>query len=311
MSFEDFLQEVVQGGNIGKLFTHPKASAIHRLVDFSKTPPTHDMQKNRFRIKLHNGFPPQKQTDGVVCLFPNQTHSKHILESRHYSNRDEFNKELNMRFIDSPDYTEQFKDNKLLVLFGSHCFICGKITGTIYIVWAEYVTRINASNIATIPYKNIPIVLNCDGLATIKSMYILRPQIENKFNELSLLPMTQGNPTLIYDMRYSPFVCEKRPEKYVEHKINTVSPEEAHALVTQNTQDVQDWLHYETVPFSSMYTSEGFVEIDHDEDSRNDPWIESPPDIFLNSNVKSDDLKMVKESDVRIFISKKEPDPFK
>lgn len=306
----EFLQGIVDGGNIGKIFTHPHVVYVNRCVDFSKPPPTHDMQHNMFRVKLLNGFPSKnkgKNKGNVVCVFPNQNVvSSRILESRHYSNRDEFNKELNRRFSTSEEETEQFKNHRLLILYGSHCFVCGKISGTIYIVWAERVTRINASNTASIPYIDVPIIFNLDGLGSIKSMYLLRPKIENIPNNLVLFPKTQGNPVLMRDRGYNPWVCEKRPERYTERRIQTISNETAQALMCQNTQDVEEWLPFEQVPFSynTQNSNDGVLEFEQNQTS----WLESPRDIFgLES---SSNLLIREEGKAQIMIHRKEPDPF-
>lgn len=303
----EFLQGVVDGGNIMKLFTHPHISDVNRTVDFSQPPPKHDLQHNLFRVSLHSKFP--KKRENVVCLFPNQNAvSLRILESRHYSNRDEFNKELNRRFSTSEEETEQFKNNRLLIIYGNHCFVCSKISGTVYILWAERVTRINASNTASIPHVNAPIIFNCDGLGSIKSMYLLKPRIENKFIHLCLFPKTQGNPMLMYDKRYNPFVCEKRPEKFVDRKITTISQEDAQALMLQNTQNVDEWLPFERVPFSHVQsTDEGVLEIEHN----STPWVESPRGIFQSDFTNSNLLiREDHHAPPQVMTHQREPDPF-
>lgn len=305
-SLIEYLQNVVDDGNLMRLFVGTQCQSIQRTVDFSVTPPKRDMQQNTFKILLGNTI-----ATSVVCLFPNHTNkSKRILESKHFKNRDEFNKELNQRFADSPDETEHFKNHKLLILYGAHCFICSKISGTVYIVWAERVTRTNIGNTSTIPYVNTPIVINCNKLAKIKSMYLLRPQIENKPNELSLFPLTQGNPILMYDKKYNPFVCEDRPEKQDIRRITAISKHEAYASILQTTKEVGDWLPFEKVPFSHAQNVEQGIEIEH---SSYTPWIESPRELLGSSS--DNGLRFIKENNNNIIhatlsTTKTEPDPF-
>lgn len=278
-ALSEHLQEIVDDGDLLRLFLGPQQRSIHRVVDFSKEPPKHDMQNNVYKILLRNSF--VETGSQVVCLFPNHNNkSKRILESKRYKSRDEFNKELNARFSESPEQTEQFKDHRLLVLYGTHCFICSKITGTIYIVWAEKVSKINASNTFTIPHTDVPLIFNLNGLNKIKSMYLLRSQIDNKPTDLSLFPLTKENPMLMYDIHYNPFVCEERPERFSKKNIHVVSSQEARAMVMQTTQDAVDWLPFERLPFAQVEDT-GLVEIDH---GAHLPWAESPREVFLDAS---------------------------
>lgn len=293
----EHLQEIVDDGDLLRLFLGPQQKSIHRIIDFGKAAPKYDMQHNTYRILLRNNksLPVEGIVRDVVCLFPNNDVKARILESQHYSSRDDFNIELNQRFKNSIEHTEQFKDHRFLVLYGSHCFICGNITGTIYILWAERVVKINASNTTSIPYHDVPMIFNLDGQNKLKAIYLLRPHIDNKPNDLALFPLVSDNPVLIYNKMYNPFVCEKRPEKLEKKKVHIVSQEEAYVMVMQTTQDVGEWITFEQLPFSQQSSNDqGLVELD----SPHLPWAESPRDLFLNSNAPTVRLK------------KGEPDPF-
>lgn len=322
------LQEIIEDGDLLRLFLGPQQKSIHRSIDFGKAPPKHDMQNNTYRILLHNNFVPNESkkvgsvsaTKDVVCLFPNHTNkNKRILESKRYTSRDEFNKELNARFADSPEQTEQFKDHRLLILYGAHCFICSKLTGTVYILWAERVAKINASNTSTIPYVNVPIVFNLNRLNKIKCMYLLRPQIDNKPNDLALFPLTQGNPILMYNTGYNPFVCEERPDQLAKKKIHVISQEEAQVMVMQSTQDTSEWLPFEQLPFSQL-EDQGMVEIEPQNAITHVPWTQSPRELFLDSSprlsggggggVGGGGLLIRDTQSVSTLLKKQEPDPF-
>ena len=316
------LQEIIEDGDLLRLFLGPQQKSIHRSIDFGKSPPKHDMQNNTYRILLHNNFVSNEskrvgESKDVVCLFPNHTNkNKRILESKRYSSRDEFNKELNTRFKDSPEQTEQFKDHRLLILYGAHCFICSKLTGTVYILWAERVAKINASNTSTIPYVNVPIVFNLNSLNKIKSMYLLRPQIDNKPNDLALFPLTQGNPILMYNTGYNPFVCEERPDQLSKKKIHVISQEEAHVMVMQSTQDTSEWLPFEQLPFSQT-EDQGMVEIELQTSVTHVPWTQSPRELFLDQSPRigagvggGGGLLIRDTKSVSTLLKKQEPDPF-
>jgi hypothetical protein len=299
----EHLQEIVDDGDLLRLFLGPQQKSIHRSLDFGKAAPKHDMQNNSYRILLRNS-----KTVDVVCLFPNNNNkSRRILESKHYSSRDEFNKELNARFSESTEQTEQFKDYRLLILYGSHCFICGRVTGTIYVVWAERVVKINASNTTSIPYVDVPMIFNLDGLNKIKAVYLLRPNIDNKPNDLALFPLTQGNPVLLYNKSYNPFVCEKRPDKFEKKRIQVISQEEAYVMVMQTTQDAGDWIPFERLPFSQV-EDQGLVEIEHT--SAHLPWVESPREVFLNSSFGGGNSGLLISESAKVYIKQREPDPF-
>jgi hypothetical protein len=309
----EYLQEIVDDGDLLRLFLGPQQKSIHRSLDFGKAAPKHDMQNNSYRVLLRNSKSPltsEGVSKDVVCLFPNNNNKSHrILESKHYSSRDEFNKELNARFAESTEQTEQFKDYRLLILYGSHCFICGRVTGTLYVVWAERVVKINASNTTSIPYVDVPMIFNLDGLNKTKGIYLLRPNIDNKPNDLALFPLTQGNPVLLYNKSYNPFVCEKRPDKFEKKRIQVISQEEAYVMVMQTTQDAGDWIPFERLPFSEV-EDQGLVEIEHT--SAHLPWIESPREIFLDSSfggAGNNSGLLIRES-AKVCIKQREPDPF-
>jgi len=297
------LSDIVEDGNIMRLFVGTQCTSLLRTINFAITPPKADFMHNQYRVLLEDGFPGKRED--LVCIFPNHpVKSKRFLQLCHYNNRDKFNKELNKRFSESPECTEQFKEHRFLVLYGSHCYICKGITGSIYVVWATQITRINKSNAASIPYTNVPMIMNCDRQASIKSLYILRPQIENKPLDLSLMPKTVGNPKFMYDKRFSPFVCETRPDEQDPRSIVVISKEDALAMVMQSTKDIQEWLPFERVPFSLVETAEeGIVEM-----NMHSSWAESPREIF---STHSDLLINENISPPQLFKGGvDEPDPF-
>lgn len=302
----EHLQEVVDNGDLFRLFlANPQQKMIHRSIDFIKESPKHDMANNMFKIYLHDGFAKKE----VVCLFPNHK-TKKFLESKHFSNRDDFNIELNQRFSESHQETEQFGNRRFLILYGSHCFTCNGIEGTIYILWAKRIAKVNASNTPSIPYTDVPMIFNLNGLGKIKAIYLLRPQIENKPNELTLFPISQGNPVLLYNKNYNPFVCEERPDKLTRKTITIISEEDANVMVAQTTQDVGDWLPFERLPFSQV-VDQGLVEVEHT--NTYVPWNQSPRELFLSSSSLESGL-LIRASSERavgqLISTKTEPDPF-
>jgi hypothetical protein len=290
MDLLPLLREAVDSGHVMSLFVSNQANAALRVVDFSHDPPKNDFQHNTYRVMLHDAVPTVAK-NMLVCVFPGHSNkSKRFLQLESYGgDRDGFNKELNERFLATPEWDETYKDKRFLVLYGAHTYLCKGITGSIYIVWAEYVTRINAGNTASIPHKHVPIILNCNRKYGIKSMYILRPAIDNKPNELSLMPRAPGNPRLLYDTRYSPFVCEMRPDGVAQKRVQTVSKQEAYAMVTQSTRDPSEWLHFEQVPFTRIDVGDqGMLEI---ETSVQSSWSESPREMFVDSEWKATLIK--------------------
>lgn len=338
MDMLPFLQEVVDSGHIMSLFLSNQANSALRVIDFAHDPPKNDFQHNTYRVMLHDDIPkaevvgPSYSSAGaaeggsggsgfhsnLVCVFPGHSNkSKRLLQSKAYGrDRDAFNIELNERFLATPEWDEVYKDKRFLILYGSHTYWCKGITGSIYVVWAEYVTRINAGNTASIPFKNIPIVLNCNRKYGVKAMYILRPAIENKPLDLSLMPKAPGNPRLLFDTRHSPFVCEMRPDQVPPKRVQTVSKQEAYAMVTQSTRDPSEWVAFERVPFSRVDV--GMLEIETNTASSGS-WVESPREMFIASSPGGagggSKLTLIKENDnnqpPRLDIrGTDEPDPF-
>ena len=90
--------------------------------------------------------------------------------------------------------------------------------------------RISAANIINEPYMDIPVVIEMDGKARIKSWYMLRHEITDT-TELDLLPvqcMDMVNP--IEPL----FPCEADPRESRVDPLNTLSQVEVHNLMVQN-----------------------------------------------------------------------------
>jgi len=276
------LRDIVEDGNIMRIFVGNHSAAALRIINFGVEPPKNDMMHNQYRIYLEDGFPAKRED--LVCILPNHPiKSKRFLESRFFSSRDDFNKELNDRFSKSVECTEQYKEHRLLVLYGSHCYVCKSLTGTVYIVWATRIARINKSNAASVPYEFVPLIMNCNGQNSVKSLYLLRLQIDNKPSDLALLPKVPGNPRFMYNKKYSPFVCETRPDEPNSRHITVISKEDALAMVMQSTKEVSEWLPFERVPFSMIETEEGIVEMNIQSDSFVS-WVESPRELFTTQS---------------------------
>jgi hypothetical protein len=103
--------------------------------------------------------------------------------------------------------------------------------------------------------------------------------------------------TLLFDTRYSFFVCEMRPDEVPPKRVQTVSKQEAYAMVTQSTRDASEWMHFERVPFSRVDVGEhGVLEI---ETNTSASWSESPREMFFDAESKPRALALIKEDNHR------------
>jgi hypothetical protein len=167
--------------------------------------------------------------------------------------------------------------------------ICKQISGTIYLLWAKYIVKINHNGQATVPQQNVPLIINFDGRAALKAVYILKKEITNDY-DLDRLPVTDSSPTFTFDMRVPLFVCETRAEKDVPRhnmtQLHTMSKKEAEMSILamaegQYDNEVnmfeQSADHEEPdsgTPRSSVYRSDIYFPPSASEKSKNDPFQE-------------------------------------
>ena len=236
------IASLINTGDLHNLF-FGKYSARHvKTIDFFSPSPSEDQFRNRHIIHLC-----ESKENNVICLFPNHSDpKKQVLDVSSFYRLSSLNKEINNRLREPVD------SSKIVLAFayGQHVYVCKLITGTVYLVWAKFINRINAGNVANTPYRNVPLIINCDGHYVVKGIYILRPKVTHE-NDLLRLPITKGNPLIFQDGVI--FVCETESiETQMNNKITTITQQEALQICTYQTKDAAStWLPYEENVFSS------------------------------------------------------------
>lgn len=247
------IADAIDDGDVPRMFINRGAQPHMRTVDFFHNSPPDDGYSNRYVILVSATLPARKDRGELVCLFPNhRTPKRQVLRASSYWELSSMNKDINAAFADSLEETAGVGAIKMAVAYGEHVFVCRELTGTIYVVWADYINRINQGNVANTIYSRCPLLINCDGQGRPKAIFVLRPKIP--YTEMDLLPIRKGNPCFMYP-REPLFVCEVRPPPNdPPHVVPTISRRNAHAIATAPTKDASTWLHYEQNVFSSAAT---------------------------------------------------------
>jgi hypothetical protein len=200
-----------------------------QYVDFSSETVRQAYILATYQMFLSHKIPKGEE---LVCLFPNhRVEKKQVIRCSSYYNLASFNNDVQVAFTDSLDKTDTCNSIKLAICYGKHVYVCAGITGVINIIWASHVNRTNAGNVAGTLYTDVPLVLNMDGTARVKGIFILKPVVHDA-SDLDRIPITSTSPTFMWDKDKSLFVCEVRSEKAKPAGITTVSRKEALALVS-------------------------------------------------------------------------------
>lgn len=238
----------IEDENLTALFNSPQGRLFHKQVDFFHPPLEQDAFNGRYQIYLSAKFPKNRQE--LMFLFPNHKKSTkyQTIRANSYTFLSSLNKDLNDAFKDSLDETAVGGRIKFAIAYGQHLITCKDISGTIYVVWAKCITRINVGNVANNIARNVPLLFNLSGQCKVKAVYYMRNEIQHP-SELDLMPMCRGNPLLMYP-KAPIFVCESRPMEPPKRTIQTMSEREALEMVTQETNAPDAWIAREQNAFS-------------------------------------------------------------
>jgi hypothetical protein len=133
-----------------------------------------------------------------------------VVRSSSYTWLSSFNKDVNQALEASLHATDTTGNVKLAVCYGQQVFTCIGITGTVYIVWAEYINKTNPGRVANTIYNNVPVLLNLDGQGRFKAAFILKAVVREAASsgDLDRLPITHNNPRILFPKDTPLFVCE-------------------------------------------------------------------------------------------------------
>lgn len=277
------IASLINTGDLQSLFFGKYSGRHVKTIDFFSPSASEDQFQNRHIIHLT-----ESKENNVICLFPNHSDpKKHVLDSSSYYFLSSLNKELNARLREPVDSSKIV----MAVAYGQHVYVCKLITGTVYLVWAKFINRINAGNVANTPYRNVPLIINCDGHYVVKGIYILRPKVTHE-NDLLRLPITKGNPLIFQDGVI--FVCETESiETRISNKITTITQQEALQICTYQTKDAAStWLPYEENVFKKHNNKTNIIT----DDGEGDLFDDVSFDLEINNNKLRGKIMLTKES---------------
>lgn len=205
----------------------------------------------------------------LVALFPkNRDMRKQVVSSQDFKSLNKWNRQLNAQLNNSLDGYS----TRIAIAYENHVYRLLHLSGTVYVLWADCINRINASNQANVSKRNCPVVVNMDGEARVKAIYVLNP------NDTQTMQISEGNPRLLLPAEPI-WVCETRPPPTTIRNIRTIAKREALAMVAEQSVPASAWLHYQNAPFASSD-----LEIEQETN-----WTDSPREIF--------ELRMIKDTE--------------
>ena len=115
-------------------------------------------------------------------------------------------------------------------------------------------------------YQKVPVLVNMDGQARVKAVFILKAAVSDE-SDLDRLPVTQENPKLLFNKDIPLFVCEVKPPTFDDGRgesIKTISRKEALAIVTAPTNTNPLLFSRERNPFVASIDMEEVINSDPD-----------------------------------------------
>lgn len=253
INHDPFIAKKLEDGSHLDLLIHRQANIVHD-VDFQHNTVRQVYSSNQYTIYFTNSINKKRP---VTCLFPNhKTENKQVLESKSFFSLASFNKALNEALEASRSATDAVGAVRLAVCYGKHIFVCKHITDTVYIIWASHINRMNVGNVANTPFQNVPVLINMDGQARVKAMFILKASVSDE-SDLDRLPVTEDNPKIMFHTKTPLFVCEVKPPTMARRDlVQTVTRKEALAAATAPTRTTPAMYKRERNPFAASIDME-------------------------------------------------------
>lgn len=275
-----FIQEHITSRNIGPLFSGKQSQKVVKTLNYQNGPSEKDPFGACWTVQLMSVFP--KGRDEIICIFPNhKEEKKKIIKASSYFLLTSLNKDINLAFSNSHEKTGEHDRRKLAIAYGNCIFDCKEIQGSIYIIYAEYMTRVNQGNVPNTAYENFPLIVNVDGQNRLKSIFVLKKDVKYEF-DLHFLPHAPGNPVIRWP-RDPIFVCESKPEEQKKEEIPTLSRVVALQTITMPTKGVHTWLPYE----KNVFLKEVKDNNDDDEDEGDNVELtltDTPDEYFVDTS---------------------------
>lgn len=202
-----------------ELFTHTNhhERRLIQKVDFENDVVVDGFNDGSYSIVYHPDIPAGAD---VRIVFPNHpdTH-KQVLRIKDYTYLNSFNKELNERLRNSLNFSDGVGTTRLVVCYGNHAYICQGIQGTVYIVYASYITVTNHSSVANVMHQGVPLIINKDGAMAYKHIFICRSSIRDvDEGDVCCIPLTEQSPEIFFSIKKQIFVCESRKLQRPDNK---------------------------------------------------------------------------------------------
>jgi hypothetical protein len=215
-----------------------------------------DMYNFKYTIILTPDMPRDRS---LVLLFPNHPNpKKRVLDVASFRTLTKINISINERFKESLEKTN-VGDVRFAFAFGEHFYLCFNVTGTLYLAWAEELTKKShggaSSNIAE---HMVPVIINYDGSHIGQAIFLPKAAVDD-LDDSNVIP-THGKslwPRVLVPTREPIFVCEQDTRAPRKTMVETMSREGALKMMAK-TRDGSSTktLSLEINPFESSVDME-------------------------------------------------------
>lgn len=253
------IEDAITSGNIVSALCNIDVQHVAKTVNFCADAVTSSPQY-RYTIHVSGKFPASGDTkDQIVCFFPTHHEEKmQILRcNAEYQSRWRsvplvaMNIEINerLRAVSQNGYFSTVAANvRFLIGYGEHIYNCANLDGTIYVLWAT-ITRHHLSKRGKGVTYQRPILVNMDGYARVKGIFILTPLVKHE-DDVRCIPLQRRNLSFIIDS-VDIFVCEKanpndteeeRKKKHRHRHMRYISRRKLKELLQSPTTDALTWV---------------------------------------------------------------------
>lgn len=300
------LEQAANSSNVMASLSSGDVQSVSKTIDFSADALRRSANV-KYTIQIAGCFP--KKRNDLACFFPTHHDEKlQVLQSSAYGGYilkrgsiGQMNKELNTRLVDS---SQQLMDGsssvRISIGYGNHLYKCSRLDGTLYVLWAT----INRENIGNVKNTTVDcaILVNMDGWAHVKGIFLLKEKIEHN-DDLLLLPLKHGNPKFMWP-KEDVFVCEKRPKNHFPSRLRLISHQRAEQIIRAPSKDAATWLPFEQNKFHSPDTDSDYEVVDtvagvimsemSDIDGTDDAysWTETPRDVLYDDETPRTQAEM-------------------
>jgi len=241
------LRAAIQDGTYVKLLSERWGDMVQE-IDFKYRNAAVAMYGNKYTIMLSEDMPNDR---AIVLMFPNHPDKKkRLLSTSKWSKLNAINTELNERFKASLECGSDGGTVRFAFAFGSHIYVCSNVVGTLYLIWAEQVTKKRRGNAVGMISHTTPIVVNMNGFFITQAIFMPVYEVTEEA-QLDTIGILKNWPKYLIPKSTPFFICEQDTRAKGRTMVHSMSREAALKIMRhQTTHSRSDAISNERNPLS-------------------------------------------------------------